>query len=228
MDVMGANPVDVVVLVVVVASALLALMRGFVAELFTLAGLIAASAASVYGLPHTLPTAEQYLGKGMVAQAAAGGALFFGTIALTSAISYAVSSRVQKTQLSAIDRSLGFLFGLLRGSIIVSLLYICITFIFPPPKVGEEVKPGTVQAMLKDSRTGPALAAGARILSSFAPDRGLSLDELTKDVSLEGLLQSQPKTAEPKEEPERGYNGSSRQDLSTMINRAEGTAGEAE
>lgn len=225
MDVMGANPADIVVLVIVLVSALLALMRGFVAELFTLVGLVAAAFAVVYGMPHALPTAQEYLGKGMVAQAGASGALFFGTLALTSAISYVISWRIKKTQLSAIDRSLGFLFGLIRGALIVCLLYICVTFIFPPPKEGEEAEPGTMQAMLQESRTGPALGAGARIIASFAPDQGLSLDELTKSDTLQSLIQPQPKTGAPKPE---GYGGAARNDLSQMIDRAEGTAGEAE
>jgi membrane protein required for colicin V production len=225
MDIMGANPVDAVVLVVVLVSAFLALLRGFVAELFTLIGLVVAAFAVVYGMPHALPVAEESLGKGLMAQSAAAGVLFFGALAVTSALSYVISWRIKKTQLSAIDRSLGFLFGLIRGALIVCLLYICITFIFPPPKEGEEVKPGTFQQVLKEARTGPALAAGARMLVSFAPDQGLSLDELTKNDTIRDLIQPQPKTnAAPRE----GYGGPARNDLSQMIDRAEGTAGEAE
>ncbi len=222
MDILGANPVDVVVLVVLLASAVLAALRGFVAEVLTLAGLVAAAAAVLYGMPYALPVAQDYLGQGLVAKAAAGGALFMGTIAVTSVLTFVISLKLRKTHLSAIDRSLGFLFGLLRGSLLLCLLHICITFIFPPPKAGEEIKAGSVQAYLATARTGPALAAGARVIASFAPDQGLSLDDLTKAAPIRDLMQPQPekKPVIEGQATDPGYRDSSRNDLEKMIDRS--------
>jgi membrane protein required for colicin V production len=218
MDVFGANPVDVLVLVVILASAVLAALRGFVAEVLTLLGLVAASAAVLYGMPYALPIAQDYLGEGLTAKAAAGGALFMGTIAVTSVISFLISLKLRKTHLSAIDRSLGFLFGLMRGSILLCLLYICVTFIFPPAKDGEEVKPDSVQAYIKEARTGPALAAGARVIASFAPDQGLSLDDLTKSEPIKELLSTPAKPDKPKS-AEPSYREGAREDLEKMIEK---------
>jgi membrane protein required for colicin V production len=223
MDVFGANPVDAVVLVVILASAVLAALRGFVAEILTLVGLVAAAAAVLYGMPYALPVAQDYLGEGLVAKGAAGAALFAGTLAVTSVLSFIISLKLRKTHLSAIDRSLGFLFGLLRGSILLCLLYICVTFIFPPAKEGEAVKPDSMQAYISQARTGPALAAGARVIASFAPDQGLSLDDLTKIEPVKELLQPEAKpVAKPadKAQPsEPSYLDGAREDLQKMIER---------
>lgn len=228
MDIYGANAVDVVVLIIVLISGLLALVRGFVAEILTIVGLIAAVAAALYGMPHLEPHVVPYLKsmdlKGeslsLAGKAVSAVVLFLGTLILTSAVSYVVSRRIHKTNLSAIDRSLGFLFGLLRGGIMVSLLYICVVFVFPPPKAGEEVEPGSMQEVLKGARTGPALAAGARIISSFAPDKGLSLDDLTRIDPIKDLIQPQPAGRDKPSDEDRGYSGSAREGLSDVINRA--------
>lgn len=228
MEIYGANPVDIVVLIVVLVSGLLALVRGFVAEVLTITGLILALAAALYGSPHLVPQVLPHL-KGVVtgdekqqlaAHAVSGVLLFAGTIIVTSIISYLISRRIHRTNLSAIDRSLGFLFGLLRGGLLVSLLYICVTFVFPPPKDGEDPEPGSVQAVLKNARTGPALSAGARIIASFAPDKGLSLDELTKVEPLQNLIQPKPEAAKPGSDENRGYSGTARQGIEDVINRS--------
>lgn len=232
MSIYGANPVDVVVLIIVLVSGLLALVRGFVAEILTIIGLSAAVGAALYGMPHVAPYIEPHLAgifkgdsaskeAGLTANAIAAVLLFMGTISVTSAISYVVSRRIHKTNLSAIDRSLGFLFGLLRGAMIVSLFYICVTFVFPAPKEGETPEPGSMQAVLRDARTGPALAAGARVIASFAPDKGLTIEELTSHVDpLKELVQPQAEAHDKPSDENRGYGENAREDLNSVINRA--------
>lgn len=232
MELFGANPVDIVVLIVLLISGLLALVRGFVAEVLTITGLILAVAAALYGVPYLAPHVAPHL-KGIVdgdektalmTSAVSGVLLFIGTITLTSAISYVISRRIHRTNLSAIDRSLGFLFGLLRGGMLVSLLYICVAFVFPPPKDGETVQPGSMQAVMQEARTGPALAAGARVIASFAPDKGLSIDELTRLSPIESLIQPKPTETTPASDENKGYGAPARSDLNDVINRATDSA----
>lgn len=228
MDIYGANPVDIVVLIIVLISGLLALVRGFVAEVLTIVGLIAAVAAALYGMPHMMPYVEPYMKNildtnaktvTLVSQGVSATVLFLGALVVTSAISYVVSRRIQKTNLSAIDRSLGFLFGLVRGAIIVSLLFMCVSFVFPQPKEGEAVVPGSMQVVLKEARTTPALAAGARIITSFAPDKGLTLDDLTKIDPIKELIQPKPEDRETPSDENRGYSAPARDSLNDVINR---------
>ena len=220
MTIFGANAVDVVVLVLVLVSALLALARGFVAEVLSIAGWVAAVFAVLYGRQYLEPTMVGYMGKGIAAIATTIGVLFIGTLAVVSAISYVISRQIRRTHLSAIDRSLGFLFGLLRGGLLACLLYIVAVAIWPMPKDGEKPDPNTLQAVMLEARSQPALAAGADILKAMAPDQGLSLDDLTKVNPLKDLAQPQPTTPESQKEGEEkppAYNDSSRQDLGRML-----------
>ena len=226
MDVFGANPVDIVVIIVIAVSALLALVRGFVAEVMTVVGLIVAMIAVLHGIPYLAPYVVPHLEGAfksektlmLATRGVSGVILFFGTLAVTSAASYVISRRIQQTHLSAIDRSLGFLFGLVRGALLVCLMYICVTFVFPPAKDGEEPETGSFQAVLKEARTGPALASGAHIISSFAPDKGLSLDELTRIDSVQQLMQSSGASSDAP--PASGLPERSPEDFRDVIDRA--------
>lgn len=218
MTLFGANPVDVVVLLVLVVSALLALLRGFVAEILSIVGWVLAVFAVMYGLQPLQPHLEAYMGKGLLSMASSAGVLFVGTLALMSSVSYVISRQMRGHHLSAIDRSLGFLFGLLRGALLVCLLYICVSFVFPPKKEGE-VDPNSMQATLKSARTQPALEAGSQLIIALAPNKSLSIDDLTKASPLEALMQPKP-PAEGESKPdtgERGYTGPAREDLGRMI-----------
>ncbi len=218
MTLFGANPVDVVVLVVVLISALLALLRGFVAEVLSIVGWVLSVFAVMYGMQPLLPYVEQYLGKGFISIIATDGVLFIGTLALMSSLSYVISRQMRGNHLSAIDRSLGFLFGLLRGGLLVCLLYICVTFIFPIKEDGE-VDPNSMQATLKSARTQPALAAGAELIIALAPNKSLSIEDLTKASPLEELMQPKapPEGTTKPDDGTHGYTGPAREDLNRMI-----------
>jgi membrane protein required for colicin V production len=139
-----------------------------------------------------------------------------------SALSYAASRLMRKNNLSAVDRSLGFLFGLLRGGLLVCLLYICVTFVFPLPKQGEEIDPNTMQAVLMEARTQPVLAAGARFLESFAPDSGISLEDITSNPLTELVQPKLERREDPTPNAQQGYGEPARNNLSSIIDRVSG------
>lgn len=222
MDLFGANPVDVVVLIVVVVSALLALVRGFVAEVLSIVGWIAASFAVLYGLGPLKPYMAAYMHNELMAGGASASVLFVGTLAIMSAISYSVSRMMRTNHLSAVDRSLGFLFGLVRGGLLVCLLYICITFVFPPPKTGETMDPSTMQSVLMTARTQPALAAGAKLLQSFAPNKTIAIEDITQSPIM-SLIQPklEKKTEDTTPPANKGYGDPARDSLTNIIDRVE-------
>jgi membrane protein required for colicin V production len=190
---LGANPVDVIVLVVIVISALLALMRGFVAEVLSIIGWGLAVLASLYGRSWLQPIVEGWGLPKYMALGASVAILFLGTLAITSAISYAVAKSLHASRLSAVDRSLGFLFGALRGGLLVCLLYILVSFVFQTPP-GKKPEPGSLAEALQTARTGPMLASGAEFLESLAPDH----DTVKKMApSLEDLANRKPEGAQP-------------------------------
>jgi len=149
------NTVDIIVIAVVVLSALIAFLRGFVREVLTIGSWLGASLVTLYGFPLLQPKFEQWISSKLAADIACGISLFVATLIVFSIVSHMLARLVQGSALTAVDRSLGLLFGLVRGAILVSLAYMLIFALDPN--------------MLRGARTAPMMARGAEMLRDMAP-----------------------------------------------------------
>ncbi len=124
------NWVDLVVLGVVAVSGLIGLLRGAVREVLGVgAWVLAALAASPYGLfPTVAPIARSYLNETSVADAVAFGAVFLIVLAVLLLLIGWISRRVQGSVLGGLDRTLGVLFGLVRGGVLLAAAYIILGY----------------------------------------------------------------------------------------------------
>ncbi len=160
MDKIPANIVDLIVVALIVLSAVLAVSRGFTREILSIVGWIAAIFATLYGFPIARPYAREVIAYDILADAIAGIGIFVVTLASISLISGMISQRLRESSLGALDRSLGVLFGLLRGVIFVCLGFLCIQWIYQ-----EEYPPD----WLHEARFSPVLETGGKLLLSLAP-----------------------------------------------------------
>jgi membrane protein required for colicin V production len=156
------NLLDIIVIGVILLSGLFAFARGFVKEALSVAAWVGAAFAALYGLRYVAPVAERFLPKGPVADAAAGLALFLVALIVLSLLTSAVAGRVKESSLSAVDRTLGLVFGLVRGLVLVCLLYIALSWALP---AGKQQQPGWIA----DAKTLPLLANGADRLRALVP-----------------------------------------------------------
>ena len=189
----GLNNLDYIVIGIILFSGLLALMRGFVREMFSLVAWIGAYFAAVKLYPLAIPTMHHYIKNDKAAEWGAMAVIYVVTlvvlIALGSLIAhYAIRGRA----LTSIDRSLGFLYGALRGAVVVCLIYLgAVMVLWPdidkPPQAAVPVTvtttgvnaDSTVQQgdkdrnvppdMLLEAKTRPLLAFGGRKLAVFIP-----------------------------------------------------------
>ncbi len=113
---------DYVVLAIVGLSILLSMMRGFLREMLSLAGWVAAFfVAKLYTLelapllPEAIPTQSLRLLAAFVI-------LFLATLLVGSLLAIALSEVFKKIGLGWVDRWLGAIFGLARGVVIVGVL----------------------------------------------------------------------------------------------------------
>jgi membrane protein required for colicin V production len=122
---------DIVLLVVMLVSGLLAMIRGFMREVLSIASWAAAAIATLYLYSRLLPEAKKYFTNDYVAIAAVIGGVFLGTLIVVSIITIKISDSVLDSRAGALDRTLGFLFGLARGLIIVVVAFLFFTWLVP-------------------------------------------------------------------------------------------------
>ncbi|HEV2548039.1 MAG TPA: CvpA family protein [Stellaceae bacterium] len=157
------NALDIVVIAVILLSGLFAFARGFVKEVLSVGAWIGAGLAALYALPYATPVAARFVPPGAVAEGAAGLAIFLVALIALSILTSAISRRVKDSALSAVDRTLGLIFGLVRGVVLVCLAYIALSWVWPADK------PQPQPQWIAGARTLPLLANGAERLRQLLP-----------------------------------------------------------
>jgi membrane protein required for colicin V production len=84
---------------------------------------------------------------------------------LFSIICHYIAKGVRGAALSAIDRSLGFVFGLARGALVICLGFLGFVWLSPDPERWPE--------MLQEARTRPLLERGTAALQTLVPPQFL-------------------------------------------------------
>ena len=122
---------DIILLVVMLISGLLAMIRGFMREILSIGAWAAAAVVTLYFFKRLMPFAESYFNNQYVAAGAVIGGLFLGTLLIVSIITVRISDMILDSRIGALDRSLGFMFGLGRGLIIVVVAYLFFDWLVP-------------------------------------------------------------------------------------------------
>lgn len=219
MDSWPLNVTDLAVVFVLLVSALLAFARGFVHEVLSIAGWVGAVFATIYGFPYLKPFARGLISWKFIADIATGTVIFIVSLIILSIITRAISKQVRASALNALDRALGFLFGILRGAALICLLYIGVEMIW---SVKEQPK------WLRSARTITFIETGAELLRSLAPHDAVEKgSKAAKDTAEKArkMLETQRVlrdmiAPEPKGTSKRqpgGYNIKERRDMDRLI-----------
>jgi membrane protein required for colicin V production len=123
---------DFILIGVMLVSALLAMIRGFMREILSIAAWVIAAVATLYAYSRLLPYAKTYFNNDIIAAGAVIGGTFLGTLLIVSIITVRFSDMVLDSRVGALDRTLGFLFGLARGLIIVVVAFLFFAWLVPP------------------------------------------------------------------------------------------------
>jgi membrane protein required for colicin V production len=125
------NIFDAGVILILLISAFLAYIRGFVHEALSVGGWIGASFSTYLVFPYAKLFARELIQIEWGADLAAGLVVFVLSFAVFSFITRAISKRIQGSMLNVLDQALGFLFGMARGAIIICILYIGLSVVLP-------------------------------------------------------------------------------------------------
>jgi len=159
------NFVDIVVLAVIALSTLLALGRGFVKEMLSIFGWIGAAIGTLlifFYVPQVREFFAKQITEPVLADIACAVSIFVVLLIVLGFFNHAIASRVHASSLGPLDKSLGLVFGLVRGIVLVALAHMAMTDWFMP---NEAQRPDVI----KQARTGPYVAMAADFIKSKIP-----------------------------------------------------------
>ena len=125
------NNIDVIILICVGMSMLVAFIRGFVKEVLSICGLAIFAFLTIYLTPIIIPFATKYIASKILAQ--------FVIFLVIMAIFYAVwivctdklIAKIRKSTLSFMDRLFGLVFGFIRAVLILGFCFLLVKATLP-------------------------------------------------------------------------------------------------
>ncbi len=152
--------VDGAAIGIVVISAFFSLVRGFVREVLGVGAWVGAAFAALRGYTLVQPyVASVVSAKNFIVPVSAGVVFLIVLIGL-SIVSAWIGGLIRDSALSSLDRTLGIVFGVVRGAVIVCLIYIAMSLFLVPQ---EWPAPVTTSRLL------PYEHAGAAMLVALLP-----------------------------------------------------------
>ncbi|QQG36661.1 MAG: CvpA family protein [Micavibrio aeruginosavorus] len=232
--------VDAVVLGVLLVSAVFAFLRGFIREVLTILGVVGGLAASVAFGAQLRPLMNQWLGVDknaadpqmlagvvpytVVAEVLAYGAIFLIVVIVLSLVSHLLAGWARTLGLGAIDRTLGVVFGIARGILVLAVIYLLPYLLFKDDARQQ-------WPWLKESRTIVYIEATSKWLADFLPESmrntdpaslaesATSVTKATRDKlkDLELLKDENVGDKDVSTPEEEGYDPALRQDMQELM-----------
>jgi len=204
------NYVDISVLVVIALSALLALGRGLVKEILSLFGWVGAAIVTYLiflRVPAVQEFARQQIAEPLFADIAAGVTVFTVALLVLGVVNHFIVSRVPTSLLGPLDKSLGLVFGLARGAVVVAIAHILLVYVLP--------NRADWPVVVQEARTEPYAGKAAVYLMGLVPEEfreqtGKILDEgadaMEQDKSINDNLQNPTPGTDPGINEESGLD----------------------
>ena len=168
---------DVGLLAIAFISGLLAMYRGFSREVLSILSWIVAVAALGYFVFYHKPAAEQLAQQfhvpTIVAQVVTGAIIFLVVLIIVHLITARISDSILDSRVGMIDRILGLGFGVVRGFLVVMIVFMFYEEFFPDQK--------NQYAWVRESKTAPMLRQVGRpfkgILTNFVQKLSTKTDQ---------------------------------------------------
>lgn len=236
---------DLVILGVLLVSAVFAFLRGFIREVLTILGVVGGLAAALAFGKQLIPLMSVWIGVDpqaedpqkffdivpytMVATVLAYGSIFLVCVIVLSVVSNVLAKFARNIGLGAIDRTLGVIFGIARGVLVLAVLYLLPYLLFSED---------TRKDWFKDSRLIVYIEQTSSWLAEFLPDaarnnnasdpgeKARDLTKATRDKLKDLDLLKDDNIPEGKIVPldEPGYERNERQNLQELFEENEAPA----
>ncbi len=158
----GFTFLDLAVVVVILLSVIYAISRGFVDETLSILAWAAAAFATLFFAPRVAPLLHSHFSRPWEGAAIAYLGVFLVVLIPLQFMSHRFAETVRRSEIGPIDRSLGAVFGLLRGLAIVGIAYLLFTVFVPVRDQPHWVS---------DARLLPLIQKSSDVIASIVPDQ---------------------------------------------------------
>lgn len=218
---MSFTVLDGIVLVVTLVSAVLAMVRGFVREVLSIASWVVAAIAAYAFYDDLLPLVSKYIHHPQLALAASIGGVFLVTLIVVSIITMKISDFVIDSRIGFVDRALGFVFGAARGILLLVVAMLFFNWLVPQDRQPPWVADARTKTML-DQLGGRLVAAlpsnpDAIIAERLGPGLSGKIPGLKTDTTTAPAAPGAPGTQPAPQTPDASYGTGSRQSLDQLI-----------
>ncbi|MCB1481664.1 MAG: CvpA family protein [Rhodobiaceae bacterium] len=192
---MFISGLDIILIIVALISGLLAMVRGLTREVLSIASWGAAAIATVFSYSRFKQFAREQIDPDQLADVILIGGTFILVLIVVSYITSRISDFILDSRIGAIDRTLGFAFGVGRGLLLVVVGYLFFAWLVP-----EKDRPTWVQT----ARSLELIETTGDMLMNMLPEDPESaiLDRVRKE------LEGDDTAGDPPEEgSESGING---------------------
>lgn len=159
---MSLQLLDLILIGTMLVSALLALSRGFTRETLSLIAWAAAGLAAAGAIlnPDIMKFANGYIQPEIVATVGVGAGVFLTVLIITSLIGVRIADWVLDSAAGPFDRTLGFVYGLARGLLLVVVAYGFYIWLVPADKR---------ETWIRNAQSLPVIESTVSILIGFLP-----------------------------------------------------------
>lgn len=158
---MPLTGLDFILILVMLVSGILAMIRGFTREVLSILSWAVAAVGTVVLYPRFRDDVRGMIQPDLLADGILIAGLFIAILIIVSFITIRLSDIVLDSKVGALDRTLGFAFGLARG-----LLLVVVGFIFLNWLVQESEQP----QWIADARSKPLLQDTGNYIMSLLPE----------------------------------------------------------
>ncbi len=175
---MSITLLDGILIVVMLISALLAMIRGFVREVLSIAAWVAAAVAAFLLYDKVLPFVQPHISQKQLALVASAGGIFVVTLIIVSFITMRISDYVLDSRIGPLDRTLGFVFGAARGLLLVVVGMLFFNWFIHDP--------ASQPAWVSQAKSRPLLnALGAKLMAALPEDPEKQILDQFRNPSLD-------------------------------------------
>jgi membrane protein required for colicin V production len=218
MSALGITVVDPIVVAVLFVSAAYATYRGFVSETLSIFAWAAAAFATLFFGPKLAPVARGLFSTPFLGVMVGYAAIFLTVLIPLSFMSFRFAQSVKNSQVGTLDRSLGAVFGVVRGLAVIGLAYIAFSSVIPVRSQPD---------WIAGAKTLPLIQISSEALLSLVPDqRGTQTRSAApgrETAPSASVPTPAPKPAAGKKHGQKAYGAKERRELDRLIETTGGS-----